>query len=546
MRTEAAATRVAFAAFALSFIVLLANGRAIGSGDTNAMERTAGALIERGTVVLPEDGVTDPFTRAVPGGRVSIYPVLPALLAAPVFFVCRLFFDLSPAGLQIAGKLSASFLAALATALLARSFARRVSPAMALGSALVFSLGTSVYSTAQALWQHPAVVLFLVIAIEALDRLEASASPGPARLAALGLSLAAASRPAVIPLCATLFVYLLIRARARALGLIAIACVPAGAVAWYNAACFGAPWRFGPENAGGRFFGALPESLAGLLISPARGLLVFTPVALVAAWGLVSQGRRPLARGLMAAAAIHFAFMACWNEWHGGESFGPRLLTDLLPALFFFLPEGLSALPKTGALLGVASIAIQFLGGWTYDYRWERLHQRGQEFDRALWSFADSPIAFAVREGVLIQGIPEMEGRRARLRLSRSVPFGPLGSSIEGTTSGMRISGEPLVRDVRLERGARISAGWISLSHPGDAVAFRAGPSQLRTVRVTGSLQGTLRLDTPFGSTLLPTNGDFDLSLPLQLAPGDDVYVRAETGELRLARIEVSRSELKP
>jgi len=542
VRNPGAGTRVALAAFVLSFLVLVANGRAIGSGDTNAMERTAGSLLERGSVVLPEDGTSDPFTRAVPGGRVSIYPVLPAALAAPLFFVCRLFFDLGPAGLQVAGKLSAAFLAALATSMLAWSFARRAPPPMALGSALLFGLGTSAYSTAQALWQHPAVLLFLVIAIDALDRLEAGASPEPGRLAALCLSLAAASRPAVIPMSGVLFIYLLIRARAQAGSLIAIGCVPAAALALYNAAFFGAPWHFGPAAVGGRFFEALPESLAGLLVSPARGLLVFTPLALVAAWGLIAQGRRPLARGLMAAAVVHFAFVAVWNEWHGGESFGPRLLTDLLPALFFFLPEGLAVLPKTGALLGLVSLAIQLLGGWTYDYRWERLHQRGQEFDSALWSWAGSPLAFAVREGVVTQGVPELDGRRVRLRLHRFVPFGPEGSTIEGTPTGLRIGGAALVRDIRLERGARMAGGWISLSHPGDAVAFRTGPSSVRTVRLIGSLQGLLRIDTALGSTSIPSSGDFDLNVPLALAPGDEVYVRAETGDLRLARIEVSPS----
>ena len=199
MTAPVGSSRVALLAFALTFGILLANGRAIGSGDTNAMERTAGSLIDRGTVVLPDDGTPDPFTRAVPSGRVSIYPIVPALLAAPFFFVCRLFFELNPAGLQVAGKLTAAFLAAFATALLARVFAKRTSPTMALVSALLFGLGTSAYSTAQALWQHPAVVLFLVIALDAFPRIETAAANErwrPGLIAALSLSLAAASRPA--------------------------------------------------------------------------------------------------------------------------------------------------------------------------------------------------------------------------------------------------------------------------------------------------------------------------------------------------------------
>ena len=203
------------------------------------------------------------------------------------------------------------------------------------------------------------------------------------------------------------------------------------------------------------------------------------------------------------------------------------------------LEEALLAAPKSGALLGGLSIAIQLLGGWTYDYRWERLHQRGLEFDAALWSWRDSPIAFALREGVVVQGSPVVEGRRLRLALRRSTPFGASGSVIESTPRGLRISGASLVRDVRLERGARLSSGWISLAHPGDAVAFRAETGGSRVLHLVGSLQGTLAVGTQSGSISTPLAGDFDLQIPLVLESGEDVFVRAAVGELRLARLDV-------
>ena len=543
MRASSSAARVALAGFVLSLIVLLANGRAIGSGDTNAVEKTAAALAERGSVILPADETTDPFTRPADGGRISIYSPLPALLAVPVFLGFNLFFDLTPSGIQVAGKLSAALLSSLAVALLAASFSRRFPAGPSLLAALLFGLGTSVFSTSQALWQHPAVVLLLVIAIEALWRLEAAITDAerlrPGLVAALALSLAAAARPATIPMCAALFFFLLTRARPHAPRLLAMAVGPVLAIAAYNTLFFGAPWRFGP-GLSGRFGAAFPESLAGLLVSPARGLFIFTPIALLALWGLARESRRSaLARALLAAASLHFVFMSAWNEWHGGESFGPRLLTDLLPALFFFLPEALLAAPKSGALLGGLSIAIQLLGGWTYDYRWERLHQRGLEFDAALWSWRDSPIAFALREGVVVQGSPVVEGRRLRLALRRSTPFGASGSIIESTPGGLRISGSGLVRDVRLERGARLSSGWISLAHPGDAVAFRAETGGSRVLHLVGSLQGTLAVGTQSGSISTPLAGDFDLQIPLVLESGEDVFVRAAVGELRLARLDV-------
>jgi len=157
-----------------------------------------------------------------------------------------------------------------------------------------------------------------------------------------------------------------------------------------------------------------------------------------------------------------------------------------------------------------------------------------------LWSWRDSPIAFAAREGVLIQGYPDIEGRRVRLRAIRSVPFGPKGSTVEGTSEGLRISGEPLMRDIRLERGARLSGSWITLSHPADGLAFRSDTSGGQTLRLVGTLHGTLRLELPSGPITLPMTGDFDLELKVELRVDEDVTIRAEAGELRLARISVT------
>ena len=531
--------RVALLAFGITFAVMIANGRAIGSGDTNAVERTAGALATRGGVVLEGDDTGDPFTRAVPGGRVSIYPLAPALLAAPFFFIFGRFFDLDPFALPIAGKLWAALLSSGAIGILAGSFARRAPPGRALVSALLLGLGTSMYSTAQALWQHPSVLLFMAIALRALEGIEALEGHRrlrPAMIAAFCLSLAAASRPAVIPMCAVLFVFLLSRTLSDAPRLLLAAAVPALLVSAYNLHFFGAPWRFG-QAVGGRFLSAFPESLAGLLMSPGRGLLVFTPIVLVALVGLLSHIKRSmLARALAAAALTHLLFMSTWNEWHGGESFGPRLLTDLLPALFFFLPEGLVACGSAGVALGLVSVMVQLLGGWTYDYRWERLHQRGQDFNAALWTWRDSPIAFALREGVLLQGRPVLDARRVRLRVRRTTPFGPEGSLIENTPQGLRVSGAALVRDIRLERGGRTSEGGILLSHPADALAFRVIPGGPRELRLTGSLEGTLRIEFEGGTVQTLTTGAFDLSRPIKPGPETDVFVRAESGTLHLAR----------
>lgn len=543
------AGRAARLAFLIALPLLVVNGRAIGAGDTAVMERTAAAIVERHSVILTEAPGSEPFTRAVPQGRVSIYPVLPALLAAPLFGAFRLFFDLDFAGTQIAGKLAAALFTALAGAAMASAFARRTSVGRGLAAALVFTLGTAAFSTSQALWQHPVALLFLALALSAMERATgginvdgADARGRDAFLAGACLALAAAARTAAIPMIAVLFVFLLRRVSGQRLRAVLGALGPALAVALFNTALFGAPWRFGPATSG-RFFAEFPSSLAGLLISPARGLLIFTPVALVAAMGLQRAGRTsPFARALAAAAVTHLFFVSLWNEWHGGESFGPRLLADVLPALFYFLPEGLALWPKAGALLAAWSILAQAVGGWTYDYRWERLYQRGADFKAALWDWRDAPLIFAAREGVVSQGSPEVEGRRLRLRVQRFVPFGPAGSIIEPGDSGLRVSGGSDANHIRLERGARVSEGGIVLNHPADALAFRGTEDGPRALRLSGTLAGVLRVEANGTTLSQPVDGAFDVALSLVLRKGEEVVVRGEPSGLRLTRVEIAEA----
>ena len=237
-----ASPRAAIWTFVIVFVLLIANGRAIGSGDTNAVERTAAALVKDHSFFV-EAPADDPFTRAAGAGRISIYPPLTAVVAAPFFALFGVFFDLDPAGVQIAGKLTAALLSSLAIGLLALIFSRRALPRRAFEAAVLIGLGTSIYSTSQALWQHPAVVLFLVIGLGALEDVSALGrlpERGSAALAAFAISLAAAARPAAIPMCAVLLVFLLRRGREHAPVILTAAGLPAIMVCAYNAFWFGA------------------------------------------------------------------------------------------------------------------------------------------------------------------------------------------------------------------------------------------------------------------------------------------------------------------
>lgn len=81
----------------------------------------------------------------------------------------------------------------------------------------------------------------------------------------------------------------------------------------------------------------------GHLTSPSRGLLIFSPIVILALPGLYHvwkqrQGKdEKLVLGMAIAIFILFIQYCFFIVWHGGWSYGPRYMTDLLPILCLLL-----------------------------------------------------------------------------------------------------------------------------------------------------------------------------------------------------------------
>ncbi len=486
---------------ALVFVVLLANGRPIPSGDTRPGERVAQSLASEFDFDLDEfPDVEPPFAREVSGHRVSIYPVLGPLLAAPVFAAAGLVFRLDELGLSLAGKLAASLFTAAAAAVMFLFFGRRHGEHAAFAPALLFALGTSAWSTSQALWQHPAALLFLSLALLFTLRADDDGDVWAAR-AGLPLGLALAARHADVALVVALGLGLALRFPRR-LPQLALWSLP-GVVftLGYQWFYFGSPLEHGfSGSTAERFSAAWGQGHLGLLLSPAKGLFVFTPLALVALWGLGRAwraGERGLALTCGLGALAHWLLMGRWAEWHGGASFGPRLMTDALPLLLAFLPEGLARAGRVGTLLAAFSVAVQALGAFTYDLRWERLFQRdAASVQLSLWSPAQSPLVFHARERVLKPAVPMLHDGRVLLREHPFVVLAPSGSRVRFAGGAVRVSGsDATLTDVHLQRGARVDGDVLRLAGRWDALFLRLrGPARTRRLelRVRGRGQGTL------------------------------------------------------
>jgi len=83
------------------------------------------------------------------------------------------------------------------------------------------------------------------------------------------------------------------------------------------------------------YFGNFWTALAGHLISPGRGLLVYVPVVIFIAYLLVRYWRYIPRRRLVwlsvAVIIAHLFVISSFGHWWGGSSFGPRFTTGLVP-----------------------------------------------------------------------------------------------------------------------------------------------------------------------------------------------------------------------
>lgn len=201
----------------------------------------------------------------------------------------------------------------------------------ALGATAIVALGTSLWSTAAAsLWQHgPSIAAVTWGLVSLVDHRFA-------RAGALFM-LAVAFRPTNgLMLLAALAVVLITERPAwwrYVAGSVAVAvpwCVVTLATYGTVLQPYGDVNRLGLHDEFG-------DALAANLVSPGRGLFVFTPIAVLAVLGAVkvvrTRSRDALLWVAVVVVPVHWVLVSLYHHWWGGNSYGPRLFTDVVPLL---------------------------------------------------------------------------------------------------------------------------------------------------------------------------------------------------------------------
>lgn len=523
--------------FASVLTVYLANGRTIGSGDTLPTRYLAWSLLSEGNADLDEfpwlydeaalraypllDGVPY-FLHHRDGHFLSAYSAGPALLALPVYAGPVLRRLPAREWAPALEKLAASAVTALSVLLLLWALDGLVSRGWAVAIAVVYALGTSSWSvSSQALWQHGPSQLCVALMLACLVRGMRDERWLP--WAGFAAGAATVMRSTDVLLAAPVLAWVVYTRRHLAWRLVLCTVPPLAVVGFYNVWCFGsargpagnttAPlWAFFTQT-------PLLEGVGGLVLSPARGLLVYSPVLLFAvvglAWAIV---RGPaMLRALALGVVLVVLVVGRWFRWWGGYTWGPRLLADTLPVLCFFLYPLTEILDRRRlakaafVALAVVSIGIHALGALVYDGRWD-LSADVDHHPAALWSWRAGPIALYAGELASTAARSVSAGPASQPTSADSPDLLAASYRVEPVASEVLV-GERLAVSVAATNRGR--ATWLALA-PGDRGAVRLGWRWSRDGVEAEGGRALLRLDVLPGETVT-----FAERVPVPAAPGD-------------------------
>lgn len=265
---------------------------------------------------------------------------------------------------------------------------------------IVFAFGTAAWPTAsRALWQHGPSMLMLVLTLFLL--LKAKTKPALVQYTGLTLACSYVIRPTNSLSVILLTIYVFWEYRQYFLRFMFWAAMVAVPFLWHNWNVYHSLFSPYYRSQFGFSWPALWEGLAGNMISPARGLLVFSPIFVFSAIGVIIKTRSGRSGKLdwfiISIIFLHWAVISIWPCWWGADSFGYRLFSDMVPYLIylmipFFSNEkagaGKTILWSAFGILLVASVIINGNGAMREHGRyWNFVPDNISQNTKRLWDW---------------------------------------------------------------------------------------------------------------------------------------------------------------
>jgi hypothetical protein len=376
-----------YCGFALLLAALMPPGNV--SIDGASMLAVATSLATHGSIAVPCDvGIPGE------GGRCfsTFYP-LQSILAAPLVGVGRAAAAAVGQSQEYIGEFAAQLVPTLAaagvatfTVLFAREFGASRNRAILAGLTSAFATEVAVYY--RSFFADVLAAALVLVVVWGFYR-------GSRLWAGVGIALLILAKPQMVLIGVLLGAVFALSRRERQPLVMAVAATAIGSAAYvaYNVARFGDPWNFGGEAREIHGSALSPASLVkafGLLtISPGRGVLLYSPIAILGIYALVRR-RCELAWAALAvfvgALALHLANPGRGYNW------GSRYLVAAVPltvAAAWSLKGRVGRLAPVLALLGVLLVAPTFPG--FYQRAFAEHEDRGGRASDMYWSLSDNP-----------------------------------------------------------------------------------------------------------------------------------------------------------
>jgi hypothetical protein len=163
-------------------------------------------------------------------------------------------------------------------------------------------------------------------------------------------------------------------------------------------------------------------NLSGLLVSPSRGLLVYSPILILSAFGyrqIAEIESKDLRRFLYVAGIsilLQIVVYSCFRVWWAGQCYGPRFLVSILPFLVTYVGLYLNAginlenvqredllYLSLIAIMLIWSVFVQAVGAFCYpNGSWDATPQNVDDHPERLWNWNDSQIGRSFHSGPII------------------------------------------------------------------------------------------------------------------------------------------------
>ena len=336
-------------------------------------------------------------------------------ISIPFFFLVTLGIpDLlwQASALFMSAKVLASLLTAGTVTLMFLTLRRQVTSTFWLYALTgAFAFGTSLWSlSSQALWQSTFNLFFVTLTLFFVAR--ESVTTKQIVFAGAAASAAVLMKPTSGFFVIGLLIYLWFSEREKVSSFI-LGGLPLAVVFFaYNLIAFDSLFAFGQTASAGTetalyktgteslWQTSMLTGLFGTLLSPSRGLFVFSPFLLLIFAGL-AQKKRSLFMYVLSGVTLAIVLLQSkWFDWWGGHTYGNRALIDTLPYLMLLL---VPAAKQTGkrrwfkvlfAAFAVFAVFLQGVGAFAYNHTgWNVKNNQDvdlQEHRHRLWSWSDN------------------------------------------------------------------------------------------------------------------------------------------------------------